>query len=292
MQFDNSTPPLAKHPLLMGPDPCNLIVNYIPTAVTDDILRDLFTPFGTVVSSRVIVDHFSNHPKGYGFVKFTTKEAAKNAIASMNGFKIGNKYLRVTQANGPQCNPNRLVKVGPSVAAGPTAPPYPQMVPCVPGQPGLQPYAFVTADPQMVFQQPGVQPMYQTVILAQPPPPGIPQQVGYVTAPQQQHVLYEAVNPGMPKTHVYLSQAPPLSVQGPANVGAAPVAEDSSLPSFYPPFPLNQQHVVSPQGCTLGSQSSSHFTSSQALTMSGATIPSGVVTAGEGSPEEFHVKEN
>ncbi|CAD2219376.1 RNA-binding protein [Angomonas deanei] len=83
-------------------DPKNLIVNYIPTPVTDAELRELFSPFGTVESARVILDRLTNHPKGYGFVKYTTEEAAKKAIQHMNGFELGNKRLRVTQANGPQ----------------------------------------------------------------------------------------------------------------------------------------------------------------------------------------------
>ncbi|CCW64275.1 unnamed protein product [Phytomonas sp. EM1] len=84
------------------PDPKNLIVNYIPTCVTDDELRKLFDPFGTLVSARVIVNRTTKHPKGYGFVKYTTEEAAKMAMATMNGYEIENKRLRVMQANGPQ----------------------------------------------------------------------------------------------------------------------------------------------------------------------------------------------
>lgn len=84
------------------PDPKNLIVNYIPTPVRDAQLRKLFEPFGEIESVRVILDRVTSHPKGYGFVKYTTEEAAKKAIQVMNGYEIGNKRLRVTRANGPQ----------------------------------------------------------------------------------------------------------------------------------------------------------------------------------------------
>ncbi|KEG12729.1 RNA-binding protein [Trypanosoma grayi] len=84
-------------------DPRNLIVNYIPTPVTDAELRQLFEQFGVVESARVIVDRANNnHPKGYGFVKFSSEMAARAAIEGMNGFQIYNKRLRVTPARGPQ----------------------------------------------------------------------------------------------------------------------------------------------------------------------------------------------
>lgn len=84
-------------------DPKNLIVNYIPTPVTDEELRQMFAQFGDVESARVIVDReMNNHPKGYGFVKFRTAEAAASAIQNMNGFEILGKRLKVTPAKGHQ----------------------------------------------------------------------------------------------------------------------------------------------------------------------------------------------
>ncbi|CCW67860.1 unnamed protein product [Phytomonas sp. Hart1] len=99
----HNIPPLnAISSPIKEPDPKNLIVNYIPTCVTDDTLRELFSRFGTLVSARVIVNRNTKHPKGYGFVKYTTEEAAKMAMVAMNGYEIENKRLRVMQANGPQ----------------------------------------------------------------------------------------------------------------------------------------------------------------------------------------------
>lgn len=80
----------------------NLIVNYIPTPVTDAELRQLFEQFGTLESARVIVDRHTLHPKGYGFVKFRREEDAQKAMLQMNGFEIHNKRLKVTPAMGPQ----------------------------------------------------------------------------------------------------------------------------------------------------------------------------------------------
>ncbi|KAH9597955.1 RNA recognition motif domain [Trypanosoma melophagium] len=86
----------------MVSDPRNLIVNYIPTPVTDAELRRLFEPFGPVETARVIRDRANNHPKGYGFVRFRSEAAAQEAIGRMNGYEIYNKRLRVDIARGPQ----------------------------------------------------------------------------------------------------------------------------------------------------------------------------------------------
>lgn len=98
------------------PDPKNLIVNYIPSPITNDRLRELFEPYGPVESARVIKDRTTQHPKGYGFVKYFSEESARLAMTSMNGFEIGHKRLRVTQANGPHAH-NHLPCVSTRTAA-------------------------------------------------------------------------------------------------------------------------------------------------------------------------------
>ncbi|RNE97175.1 RNA-binding protein [Trypanosoma rangeli] len=85
-----------------GADPRNLIVNYIPTPVSDDVLRHLFERFGPLLSARVIRDRKKGeHPKGYGFVVYADKESGLAAMEAMNGFEIHNKRLRVSLAFGP-----------------------------------------------------------------------------------------------------------------------------------------------------------------------------------------------
>lgn len=86
----------------MEPDPKNLIVNYIPTPITDADLRRLFEPYGEIESARVIVDRQTLHPKGYGFVKFRDEGCANAAAKAMNGFELLHKRLKVTPARGPQ----------------------------------------------------------------------------------------------------------------------------------------------------------------------------------------------
>ena len=80
------------------PDPCNLIVNYIPTPIRDEELGDLFSPFGNIIEARVIFDRVTGAHRGFGFVKFETLDSALAAVAALNCFEIYGKRLKVAQA--------------------------------------------------------------------------------------------------------------------------------------------------------------------------------------------------
>jgi splicing factor 1 len=81
-------------------DPCNLIINFIPTPITDQHLHDLFAPYGELLSARVIKDRQTQHPLGYGFVKYRDPNAAAIAIRELDGARCLNKRLRVSVAQG------------------------------------------------------------------------------------------------------------------------------------------------------------------------------------------------
>jgi RNA recognition motif-containing protein len=74
----------------------NLLVNYIPPHMDSTALRNLFSPYGTIVSSKVIVDHASGFSRGYGFVKFKSAQDGINAQEALHQFQIGRKTLKVS----------------------------------------------------------------------------------------------------------------------------------------------------------------------------------------------------
>jgi len=76
----------------------NLIINYLPSTLTDDGLKELFQAFGKITSHRVIYNKQVGASMGYGFVRFEHKENAAQAIKIMNGLKIDNKRLKVALA--------------------------------------------------------------------------------------------------------------------------------------------------------------------------------------------------
>ncbi|KAF0699986.1 Aste57867_9466 [Aphanomyces stellatus] len=80
---------------LEGPIGANLFIYHLPHDLTDADLATAFAPFGTVISAKVYMDKNTGESKGFGFVSYDSAQAADAAIASMNGFQIGSKRLKV-----------------------------------------------------------------------------------------------------------------------------------------------------------------------------------------------------
>ncbi|XP_011488495.1 ELAV-like protein 1 isoform X1 [Oryzias latipes] len=62
----------------------------------ESILWQMFGPFGAVTNVKVIRDFNTNKCKGFGFVTMTNYEEAAMAIASLNGYRLGDKILQVS----------------------------------------------------------------------------------------------------------------------------------------------------------------------------------------------------
>ncbi|ERE76083.1 ELAV-like protein 1 [Cricetulus griseus] len=62
----------------------------------EGILWQMFGPFGAVTNVKVIRDFNTNKCKGFGFVTMTNYEEAAMAIASLNGYRLGDKILQLT----------------------------------------------------------------------------------------------------------------------------------------------------------------------------------------------------
>jgi cold-inducible RNA-binding protein len=75
-----------------------IYVGNLPYSADNTQLSQLFTPFGDVVDARVVMDRTTGQSKGFGFVEMSTEEAARNAIASLNGTMMGNRTLRLDEA--------------------------------------------------------------------------------------------------------------------------------------------------------------------------------------------------
>ncbi|CAH0521699.1 unnamed protein product [Peronospora belbahrii] len=80
---------------LEGPTGANLFIYHLPHDLTDADLATAFAPFGSVISAKVYMDKITGESKGFGFVSYDSADAADAAIASMNGFQIGTKRLKV-----------------------------------------------------------------------------------------------------------------------------------------------------------------------------------------------------
>lgn len=61
-----------------------LIVDGLTLSATADDLRRMFRTFGSVVSCRIVLDHFGNSLR-YGYVIMDSEDHADNAVKALNG---------------------------------------------------------------------------------------------------------------------------------------------------------------------------------------------------------------
>jgi len=75
-----------------------LYVGNLNYSTTEDGLRNLFSSFGSVVSSKIIFDRETGNSKGFGFIEMGSEEEANAAIAGTNGREFEGRQLRVNEA--------------------------------------------------------------------------------------------------------------------------------------------------------------------------------------------------
>lgn len=60
-----------------------------------EFLQNMFAVHGDLAHVKVVYDRSTGKSMGYGFVKFTTNEAAAAATAAINGMAIDRKRIKV-----------------------------------------------------------------------------------------------------------------------------------------------------------------------------------------------------
>jgi len=83
---------------------CIFVYNLAPET-EENILWQLFGPFGAVQNVKVIRDLQTNKCKGFGFVTMTNYDECLVAIQSLNGYTLGNRVLQVSfkTNKNPKC---------------------------------------------------------------------------------------------------------------------------------------------------------------------------------------------
>ncbi len=82
-----------------------IYVGNLNYATNEDSLGSLFTQYGEVVSTAVIVDRYTNRSKGFGFVEMADDSSADKAIEDLNGKEFEGRKLRVNVAEERQRRP-------------------------------------------------------------------------------------------------------------------------------------------------------------------------------------------
>uniref|UniRef100_A0A0A9WJB9 CUGBP Elav-like family member 3 n=1 Tax=Lygus hesperus TaxID=30085 RepID=A0A0A9WJB9_LYGHE len=71
----------------------NVYVASLPSEYTCEELRELFEPYGNIISCTVKRDKETRKCKGYGFVLFEKEQDASNAVIALQGYSIN--YIRI-----------------------------------------------------------------------------------------------------------------------------------------------------------------------------------------------------
>ncbi|TAJ21156.1 MAG: RNA-binding protein, partial [Dehalococcoidia bacterium] len=74
-----------------------MYVGNLPFTATEEEVSGLFAQYGEVVSCSLPKDRETGRPRGFGFVEMED-EAAKKAIAALDGQPLGGRALRVNEA--------------------------------------------------------------------------------------------------------------------------------------------------------------------------------------------------
>ncbi|CAG5133917.1 unnamed protein product [Candidula unifasciata] len=75
----------------------NVYIKNFGEELDDDHLRELFEPYGKIISAKVMYDG-NGKSRGFGFVSFEEPEAAERAVTMLNGTELGGKQLYVGRA--------------------------------------------------------------------------------------------------------------------------------------------------------------------------------------------------
>lgn len=88
-----------------------IYVGNLPYTADQDQLAQLFSGYGEVSEALIVMDRASGQSKGFGFVQMEDDDAARNAIAALNGTQLGDRTITVSEA---KARPERSSSYGSS----------------------------------------------------------------------------------------------------------------------------------------------------------------------------------
>ncbi|HPD44944.1 MAG TPA: RNA-binding protein [Candidatus Woesebacteria bacterium] len=75
-----------------------LFVGNLSYQMTDDQLKAIFAPYGSVTSANIVKDKFSGRSKGFGFVEFEKDDEAAAAMQALDGSMQDGRNIAVKEA--------------------------------------------------------------------------------------------------------------------------------------------------------------------------------------------------
>ena len=75
-----------------------IYVGNLPFTTTSESLTEIFTTYGQVDSSKIVMDRETGRSKGFGFVEMSVEHEADSAIEKLHGSEFGGRSLTVNEA--------------------------------------------------------------------------------------------------------------------------------------------------------------------------------------------------
>jgi cold-inducible RNA-binding protein len=75
-----------------------LFVGNFAFSTTEDDLRAMFEPYGSIDSVAVVTDRNTGRSRGFGFVEMPDRGQAEKAIEALNGKQVGGRTLNINEA--------------------------------------------------------------------------------------------------------------------------------------------------------------------------------------------------
>lgn len=76
-----------------------IMIRNLARSTTEQEIKEMFEPFGTVQSCTLVMDKLSGGSKGFGFVEIPKSGEAKAAIKKLNGVDVAGNKIRVKKAD-------------------------------------------------------------------------------------------------------------------------------------------------------------------------------------------------
>ena len=84
-----------------------ILVRNLARMSTEEDLKALFTPFGTVQYCKLVMDGVSGVSKGFAFVEMPKGGEAKLAVKRLNNIEFDGVHIRVKRAENKPATPPR-----------------------------------------------------------------------------------------------------------------------------------------------------------------------------------------
>jgi RNA recognition motif-containing protein len=75
-----------------------LYVGNLSFNTTELELREVFSQYGTVAETKMVMDRETGRPRGFAFVEMGSEQEAKEAIEQLNSRELGGRALTVNEA--------------------------------------------------------------------------------------------------------------------------------------------------------------------------------------------------